>query len=64
MRSIPLLIAFALAGCAPIPQRATIAPACSLYAPGCLQAYQPREIYPVVDERVLADHALCRAVPP
>ncbi len=58
------IIALALAACAPLHPQLTTTPPCAHYAPGCLQAYQPHEAAPVVDERVLADHALCRAVPP
>jgi hypothetical protein len=54
----------ALAACVPDPSRLAIAPACHAYDPGCLQAYQAHEFEAAIDERVLADRALCRAVPP
>ncbi len=54
----------ALSACTQAPVHLAIGPTCPYGARGCMPAYQPHEIDPSWTERLLADRALCRAVPP
>ncbi len=54
-----------LSACTQAPVHLAIGPTCPYGTRGCLPAYLPYETDPAwTSERVLADHALCRAVPP
>lgn len=59
-----IIIALALSACTQAPTHLTIGPTCPYGTRGCLPAYLPHEVDVEWTERMLADRALCRAVPP